>query len=121
MPLTRGQSGAATCTSLFYEDRLLLQVRIERLRSPQAFSQQQPSFCQHLLQEPTIENADAAANRYVVRTPFIYFETQLDRQLTLAGVIYHHLVLREDQLRMQLKKIERVNCDAAFPSIQLFL
>ena len=50
MPLTRGQPFDETHTSLFYEDKLLLKVRIERLRHANAFSQQQPSFCQHILQ-----------------------------------------------------------------------
>lgn len=121
MPLTRGQPDGETHTSLFYEDRLLLKVRIERLRSPNAFSQQPPSFCQHVLQQPTVEEADVAANRYVVRTPFVYVESQLDRQLVLAGVSWHHLVSVDGALRIRLKKIELLNCDAALPSIQLFL
>ncbi len=121
MPLTRGQPNGETFTSLFYEDKLLLRVRIERLRHPNAFSQQQPSFCQHVLQQPALEAADPQAGQYVTRTPFLYFESQLDRQLILAGVSYHHLTLVDGALRMRLKKIELVNCDAALPSIQLLL
>jgi 3-phenylpropionate/cinnamic acid dioxygenase small subunit len=121
MPLTRGQPEGQVHTSLFYEDRLLLKVRIERLRSPSAFSQQPPSFCQHVLQEPAVEEADIVADRYVMRTPFIYVESQLDRQVVLAGVSWHHLVCVEGALRIRLKKIELLNCDAALPSIQLFL
>jgi 3-phenylpropionate/cinnamic acid dioxygenase small subunit len=121
MPLTRGQPDDETFTSLFSEDKLLLQVRIERLKHPNAFSQQQPSFCQHVLQAPLVEVCDPAANRYVLRTPFMYLETRLDQQLILAGVTYHHLGLVEGALRMRLKKIELVNCDAALPSIQLLL
>jgi len=74
MPLTRGQPNGETFTSLFYEDKLLLKVRIERLRHPNAFSQQQPSFCQHILQQPGVETFDPGANRYVLRTPFMYCE-----------------------------------------------
>jgi 3-phenylpropionate/cinnamic acid dioxygenase small subunit len=121
MPLTRGQPDGETFTSLFYEDRLLLKVRIERLRHPNAFSQQQPSFCQHILQQPGVETFDADGNNYVLRTPFMYCETQLDRQLILAGVNYHHLTVVAGALRMRMKKIQLVNCDAAFPSIQLLL
>jgi len=121
MPLTRGQPNAETFTSLFYEDKLLLRIRIERLRHPNAFSQQQPGFCQHVLQHPAVETADPRASHYVTRTPFVYFESQLDRQLILGGVTYHHLTLVDGALRMRLKKIELVNCDAALPSIQLLL
>src|SRR5258707_796024 len=67
------------------------------------------------------EAADPEASRYVTRTPFMYFETQLDRQLILAGVTHHHLTCVNGALRIRLKKIELVNCDAAFPSIQLLL
>jgi 3-phenylpropionate/cinnamic acid dioxygenase small subunit len=121
MPLTRGQPNGETHTSLFYEDKLLLKVRIERLRHPNAFSQQQPSFCQHVLQQPEVEVFDDATHHYVMRTPFMYFEAQLDSQLILAGVTYHHLTVIDGAPRIRLKKIELVNCDAALPSIQLLL
>src|SRR5262249_40892383 len=61
MPLTRGQPEGEGQTSLFYEDRLLLKVRVERLKSPNAFSQQSPSYCQHVLQSPSVEIADEDA------------------------------------------------------------
>jgi 3-phenylpropionate/cinnamic acid dioxygenase small subunit len=121
MPLTRGQVDGVNHTSLFYEDKLLLKVRIERLRHPRAYSQQQPSFCQHVLQRPQVETFDAAANVFVTRTPFIYVEAQLDHQVILAGVTFHHMVLAEGALRVRLKKIDLVNCDAALPSIQMLL
>jgi 3-phenylpropionate/cinnamic acid dioxygenase small subunit len=121
MPLTRDQPNGETFTSLFYEDKLLLKVRIERLRHPHAFSQQQPSFCQHVLQQPSVEASDPESNHYVMRTPFMYFEAQLDSQLILAGVTYHHLSVVNGALRIRLKKIELVNCDAALPSIQMLL
>lgn len=122
MPLTRGQPDGETHTSLYYEDKLLLKVRIERLKHPSAFSQQQPSYCQHVLQQPSLESSDsAAAGVFVTRTPFIYVETQLDSQLMLAGTVYHHLIRKDGALRIRLKKIELLNCDAALPSIQMLI
>lgn len=120
MPLTRGQPDGINHTSLLYEDRLLLKVRIERLTTGRAFAQQQPSFCQHVLQAPRVESFDVAKGEYVTRTPFVYVESQLDEQIVLAGATTHHLVTEEGQLRVRLKKVELVNCDAALPSIQLF-
>lgn len=120
MPLTRGQPDGVNHTSLLYEDKLLLKVRVERLKKPNSFSQQQPSFCQHVLQQPHLESIDEAAGVYVMRTPFVYVETQLDQQVVLAGVVQHHLVVQDGRLRIRLKKVELVNCDAALPSIQLF-
>jgi hypothetical protein len=135
MPLTRGQPDGRTHTSLFYEDKLLLKVRIERLRHPNAFSQQQPSFCQHVLQQPALEQAGPAAggsplsaagfllasDDFLLRTPFMYLESQLDTQILLAGVAYHHLTSIDGALRIRMKKIELLNCDAALPSIQMLI
>lgn len=120
IPLTRGQPDGRLHTSLMYEDRLLLKVRVERLRSPNAFSQAAPSWCQHVLQQPRVESRDDAAGAYVVRTPFLYVESQRDRQDVYAGVAWHHLVVADGALKMRMKKVELLNCDATLPSIQLF-
>ena len=120
MPLTHGQPDGENHTSLLYEDKLLLKVRIERLKNPRSFSQAQPSWCQHVLQRPAIEDDGAATGRYRLRTPFIYVETRLDAQLVLAGVVSHWLRRESGALRIELKKVELTNCDAALPSIQLF-
>ena len=128
MPLTRGQPDGRMHTSLFYEDKLLLKVRIERLRHPNAFSQQQPSYCQHVLQQPALEQSGCSAagfplnaDDFLIRTPFMYVETQLDTQILLAGIAYHHLTCIDGALRIRMKKIELLNCDAALPSIQLLI
>jgi 3-phenylpropionate/cinnamic acid dioxygenase small subunit len=119
MPLTRGQPDGINHGSLLYEDKLLLRVRIERLKNPNSFSQQQASYCQHVLQHPDVER-DPTQALWIARTPFIYVESQLDHQLVLAGVSTLHLVEHGEGLRIRLKKVELVNCDAALPSIQLF-
>jgi 3-phenylpropionate/cinnamic acid dioxygenase small subunit len=120
MPLTRGQPEGLDHTSLLYEDKLLLRMRVERLKGARAFAQQQPSFCQHVLQMPLVESRDAAREEYLMRTPFIYVESRLDEQIVLAGTLTHRLASVEGRLRLRLKKVELVNCDAALPSIQLF-
>ena len=121
MPLTRDQPLGEVQTSLYYEDKLLLKVRIERLRHPNAFSQAQPSFSQHVLQQPAVESSEAGSGQCVLRTPFVYVEAQLDRQLMLAGVAYHHLLAVGGEWKIRMKKIELLNRDAALPSIELLL
>jgi 3-phenylpropionate/cinnamic acid dioxygenase small subunit len=121
MPLTRDQPDGRVHTSLFHEDKLLLKLRIERLGNPNSFSQSEPSWCQHVLQAPCLESRDCAANLYVVRTPFLYAESQRDRQDLYAGVAWHHVTLIDTRLKIRMKKIDLVNCDAALPSIQLFI
>ena len=121
MPLVRGQTDPHSHTSLFCEDKFLLKVRIERLKNPLSHSQQQPSFCQHVMQRPEVVNRDADSNERSLRTPFVYLETRRDEQFVLGGVAYHDLRWEEGDLRIAVKRIELLNRDAALPSIQLFL
>jgi 3-phenylpropionate/cinnamic acid dioxygenase small subunit len=121
MPLAPGQSDPKLHTSLMYEDKLLLQVRVERLKGARTFSQQPRSRSHHLLQVPTVEARDDAAGEYRLWTPFHYVETRLDEQQLYAGWATHELVVEGDALRIRLKRVELVNCDAAHGNIQLFM
>ena len=92
MPLVPGQADPLDHNSLAYEDKLLLELRIERLKSPRAFSQQP--------REPLPARAAGARRRearrrggeFLVRTPFIYTETRGDESQRYAATAWHTLV-----------------------------
>lgn len=84
MPLTPGQPDGIDHTSIAYEDKLLLKLRIERLGSPRAYSQQPPSRCTHVLQQPEIESCDAQVGTWVTRSAFVYVEARAEDQFMLA-------------------------------------
>lgn len=121
VPLVPDQEDGINHTSHMYEDKLLRDLRIERLKSPRAFSQQPRSRCHHLLQTPVVQSFDEAGNRYVVRTSFHYTESQGDELQFYVGTFFHHLKLQDGALRMTLKRVDLLNCDAALPAVQLFL
>jgi 3-phenylpropionate/cinnamic acid dioxygenase small subunit len=121
MPLERDQTDPRLVASLMYEDKLLLKIRVERLASDRTYSQKPPSRCHHLLQTPLIEKRDEAANAYTTWTPLHYVETRGDEQMMLAAWATHHLGVIDGAIRIKLKRVDLVNSDAAFPSIQLFV
>lgn len=121
MPLSPGQTDSRLQASLLFEDLMLLTVRVERLKGARTFSQQPASRCHHLLQVPTVESRDDAARLYVTRTAFHYLETRRDEQTLYAGWATHTLRATAAGLRMQQKRVDLVNCDAAFGSMQLFM
>jgi 3-phenylpropionate/cinnamic acid dioxygenase small subunit len=121
MPLSPGQTDTRLQASLMLEDKLLLKIRVERLRGPRTFSQQPASRCHHLLQVPTVESRDEAAGVYTTRCAFHYVETRRDEQQLLAGWAHHTLVATPAGLRIRQKRVDLVNCDAAFGNIQLFV
>lgn len=121
VPLTPGQTDPLSHTSLAYEDKLLLKLRVERLKSPRAYSQHPESRCHHVLQLPEVEGSDPVRNEYFVRTQYIYTETRADEQQMYACTAFHSLTAQGDALRIRLKRVNLLNCDAALPSVQLFL
>ena len=121
VPLTPGQPDPLQHNSLAYEDKLLLKLRVERLKSPRAFSQQPASRCHHLLQTPEIEKMDEAKGEALTRTQMIYTETRGDESQRYAATAWHSLVRIDNKLFIHLKRIDILNSDAALPSIQLFL
>src|SRR5690242_9878110 len=78
VPAAPGQADPLLHNSLAYEDKLLLRLRVERLKSDRAFSLHPAPRSLHVLQEPEVERRDDARGEYLTRTPFIYTETRGD-------------------------------------------
>lgn len=120
VPLVPGQADGESHTSLMYEDKLLLKLRIERFGNPRSYSLHPQVRCLHVLQRPELEEADPAANRWTMRTNELYVETQGATKQVYAAVVRHTLSVVEGALRIRLKRIDLLDCDAPLPSIQLF-
>lgn len=121
VPLTPDQPEGSQHTSHLYEDKLLRDLRIQRLKSPRAYSQQPPSRCHHLLQTPTVEVCDPVTNRFALRCQFHYTEAQNDEVNQFVGTCWHHLCVHDGHLRLSLKRVNLLNSDAALPAVQLFI
>jgi 3-phenylpropionate/cinnamic acid dioxygenase small subunit len=113
------QADPVSHNSIAYEDRLLLQLRIERLKNPRAHSQHPRSHCQHVLQRPGIEQDDEAG--LALATPFIYVEARGEEQLLLAGTCRHLLARHGESFLIRQKRIDLLNAGRALPAIQLFI
>ena len=120
MPLEWGQTDTRLTASLMHEDKLLLTVRVERLKGNRTFSQKPKSRCHHVLQVPQVDKRDEAANEYATWTPMHYVETRQDDQQLYAAGATHTLKVVDGKLKIKLKRVDLVNSEAAFGSIQLF-
>ena len=119
MPLDYQQSDPHLTTSLLYEDLFMLKLRVERLMGARTFSQKPKSRCHHVIQRPFVDEFDHATNSYVTTTSMHYVETRLDEQFLLALTAKHELSVHDGQLRIANKRVDLLNCDAAFGNIQL--
>jgi len=121
MPLEHGQTDRRLTASLMDEDLLLLRLRVERLAGQRTYSQKPKSRSHHLLQQPQIDTFDPGASRYTVRTAMHYVESRQDQQDFYAAWAIHDLSEIGGSLRIRMKRVDLLNCDAALGSIQLFL
>jgi 3-phenylpropionate/cinnamic acid dioxygenase small subunit len=119
MPLDYKQTDPIHVTSLLYEDLFMLKLRVERLNGARTFSQKPKSRCHHVLSRPFVDEMDEGAGRYVTTTNMHYVETRLDEQQLLALTAQHELALVDGKLRIANKRVDLLNCDAAFGNIQL--
>ena len=113
------QADPLSHNSIAYEDRLLLQLRIERLKNPRAHSQHPKSHCQHVLQRSVIEHDDERG--LALSTPFIYVDARGEEQVLLAGTCRHLLVRHAEGFLIRQKRIDLLNAGRALPAIQLFI
>jgi 3-phenylpropionate/cinnamic acid dioxygenase small subunit len=117
--LGAAQADPFSHNSLAYEDRLLLQLRVERLKNPRAHSQHPASHSQHVLQPSRVEHESADEVR--LRTPFLYIESRGEDQVLLSGTARHHLVRTPAGWSIREKRIDLLNAARALPAIQLFI
>lgn len=119
MPLDYKQDDPHGVTSLLYEDDFMRRLRVERLNGERTFSQKPKSRCHHVIQRPFVDRFDPEAGEFETNTSMHYVETRLDEQFLLALTATHELKLVEGKLRIANKRVELLNCDAAFGNIQL--
>jgi len=119
MPLEYKQTDPNLVTSYLYEDLFMLNLRIERLNGERTFSQKPKTRCHHVIQRPFIDAMDHEKEEYITNTSMHYVETRLDDQILLAFTATHNLKRVDGEIKIANKRVDLVNCDAAFGNIQL--
>lgn len=117
MPLDYQQTEPNLVTSLMYEDLFMLRLRVQRLQGARTFSQKPKSRCSHVIQRPFIDAM--TENEIKTVTSMHYVETRLDDQFLLAMTATHDLRIVDGSIRIANKRVDLLNSDAAFGSIQL--
>jgi 3-phenylpropionate/cinnamic acid dioxygenase small subunit len=121
LPAAPGQTDPVHQAAHLYDDKLLREIRIKRLQSPHAHSQRPPGRCHHLMQTSIVLSLDAPANRFELRTPFIYTELRAGHTTVLPGTAWHQLSCIDVGLRIQLKRVDLLHADTALPAIEFYL
>lgn len=106
--------------SLFWEDKMLREVRVRRITNPRNWSQQPPTRSAHVIGNISVEGVDAAG-RLIVRSSFQLTEWRHE-QRQLAGSMFHKLeATGEGSWKIALKRVNLVNCESVFGNLEVFI
>jgi ethylbenzene dioxygenase subunit beta len=117
VPASPDQESPFDRVSLFYDDRDLMKTRIDRLEHPRIHIQTPPSRTAHLVGNVIVDEADDAKDRYVVTSTVIMVEYRDDRERIFAGRQTHTLRRGGNGFAIVQKRVDLVNCDAAFEAM----
>ncbi|MEQ8699655.1 MAG: aromatic-ring-hydroxylating dioxygenase subunit beta, partial [Bauldia litoralis] len=104
--------------SLFYEDRVLMETRIRRLRHPAAHSLVIPIRTSRVISGVTVAEADG---EITAMSSFLMLEQHGERQRMFGGLLTHRLSREEDGLRIRCKRVDLTNCDTTHEVIEIFI
>ena len=121
LPVSSSATDPRLEASHLHDDGTLRAVRIARLQSGHAHSQQPPGRAHHLLQTPDILELSAARNRLRTRTVFLYHELRAGRTIALPGVAWHTLVREADDWRIALKRVDLMHATEPIPAVEFYI
>ncbi|HUC64913.1 MAG TPA: aromatic-ring-hydroxylating dioxygenase subunit beta [Stellaceae bacterium] len=129
VPSVVGQNDPVDTVSLYAEDRMRMEMRIIRITHPHAWSQDFPTRMSHVvgnvMRDPDGgKGADGGINPradLVVRSTVHILEHRKEEQRLFGGNVRHWLRREDGELKIAMKRIDLINCDAPMEVVQLFL
>jgi 3-phenylpropionate/cinnamic acid dioxygenase small subunit len=116
VPSQPDQADPFETVSLMYDDRRLLETRVRRLSHPRIYSQEPRSRTSRIVTNLCVEPG-AGESGITVRSKFVLVEFRREEQRLFAGSYTHRLVGQGAAMRIAMKKVELVNCDAALDGL----
>lgn len=113
VPAVPGQSDPFDHISIFCEDKSVLAMRVRRLSHPRAYAALPMPRTAHLLGSITAEPAAEAGVDLACRSTMMMAEYRGGDRRLWAGQQTHKLRRTPEGLRIVLKRVDLIDCDAA--------
>ena len=112
MPAIEDQSDPDYHISLFYDDRVMMEVRRRNFVHPRAASKDYTVRSSHIIGNVQVQEMDQATGNCTVTSKFHCLMYYHDRQTPYAGKYTHALVRDGDSYKIKHKRVDLINCDA---------
>ena len=114
VPLEQGQQDPHETSSLIYDDRTLLEIRVKQLRHPRAHARAPLPRTVHQVGNIVVRDLLVTSTLNVV-------EFRNDKQRLWAGLVEHQLKRNGDSFRIARKRIDLVNSQGELEGLAILL
>jgi 3-phenylpropionate/cinnamic acid dioxygenase small subunit len=115
IPLRADQSDPLTTSSIVYDDRRLLEVRVRQFQHPRAHARTPAPRTVHQISNVQVMQAEGDVLR--VDSTLALLEYRHERQRVWGALVEHRLRRAADGLRIALKRIDLVNSEAELDGV----
>jgi benzoate/toluate 1,2-dioxygenase beta subunit len=120
MPVDEEQADPVNHISLFYDDRVMMEVRRRNFVHPRAASKDHKVRSSHIIGNVRCVGTNDQGD-LVVTSNFQALVYYRNEQRAYGGRYEHHLVSEGDSFRIRHKKVTLINCDAPHKSMIIYL
>ena len=113
VPAAPSQADPLNHLSIFYEDKSVLTMRIRRLSHPRAYSALPQPRTAHLVGNVAARRPEGAGIDCECRSTVMMAEYRGGDRRLWAGQQMHRLRRTQEGLRIVLKRVDLIDCDAA--------
>lgn len=117
IPYTKEQASPDDMPSIIYEDRTVLEVRLEKLRHPRSWSQQPPMRTARIVGNVMVAGNDAETGHLIVRSTFQLLAFRRDRYNQLGGHYTHRLNKERGGWKIVQKRVDLISADGIYEDI----
>ena len=115
IPLQANQADPLTTSSIVYDDRRLLEVRVRQFQHPRAHARTPAPRTVH--QIGNVQVLEASAHDVRVSSTLVLVEYRRERQRVWGALVEHRLRRTADGLRIAAKRVDLVNSEAELDGI----
>ena len=114
VPLEQGQQDPRETSSLIYDDRTLLELRVKQFRHPRAHARAPLPRTVHQVGNIVVRDL-------VVTSTLTVVEFRNEKQRLWAGLVEHQLKRNGDSFRIARKRIDLVNSEGEIEGLAILL
>jgi len=120
MPVIEDQADPLNHVSIFYDDRVMMEVRRRNFVHPRAASKDHKVRSSHIIGNIRLQGSNDQGD-LVVTSNFQALVFYRNEQRAYGGRYEHHLVADGDGYKIRHKKVTLINCEAPRRSLIIYL